>query len=703
MAQDFGSNQVTLLKRKIERLRRQRFLLALPILILTFPVSVPALLIFEKIRKKRQRLVTIAARKNSAPVMPNNSRVTSTQDVLIWCPIAVAGLTTQLTQLTEILRNAGVDYRVSYHIEPTTDHPEVSHWIEPDAIRNPKVVFYMERYEPFDCGFLSSYHVFYVNLDWLSATSIAYARVYADLVLVPTPYHFSKIADLFPNSRVLHQPWPPAGTIESPVLSNDQNSGPIRVLYIGNDYNERSRKSPYEVVEAILACDRSDLIFDLKFRSPLPLNVHRKLTKCPNVDRVLDCSVTSRHIEKLYREADVNLIPNASEGNGLSILESLSKGVVPVVLDGHPMKDVVSSETAYFLECEQVGVKEFAPLYRTTTEALSRFFCELDVTGIRSRKRAIQDVQKDLAERKLALERLVRDVLAENGLISSTLDRSKDDPAPPNGLFRDRPSYISKPTEKIDVFLTTSRRADLLERSLEALVTAMKASPYRHRLTVMVDGSDRETEAILEKHRDTIFQCNWTRDRLGLPYAWNNIIDISCNMASRTEVVPDFLCYLQDDCLIVRPDMFFEDLVDLAEAIDPTQLGFVSGYFSGVHPGFKRMFRDRREVVISDSVDGKNFMARPKTLYGIGKLTWWFDDGEPRGNPGPSRGSHFDLWQWNESPNCLRVQGRVNAIRPGLCRHIGENSETSTWGNDTSDAANEKRVSQGRAYRTRQD
>ncbi len=743
MAQDHRDDQILRLRAYVEKLKLQRTILLIPAVLLTLPISIPAIVLFY-IRRHRQMTleeednrVTAAERKAQRalaeadearqaleerkeidhrywlarrservpPKMPLVQAREAAEDVLIWCPIAVAGLTSQLDQLTEVLRNEGVGYRISYHHPPTAKHPETINWINPDQIRNPRVVFFMERYVPFETGFLDSFHVYYVNLDWLSPESISPARVYADLVIAPTPYRFDELRELFSNSKVLNLPWPSGHSIEQPKLPPPDDAAPLRLLYVGNEYDAKSRKSPVEVVDAILSCDRSDLRIDLKFRSALPADIRARLESCELVDRIIDHPVTSRHMEELYRRADINLIPNTSEGNGLSILEALSKGVVPAVLDGHPMKDVVDSSTSYFIDCAKVGDKRYAPQYQTTADAILSFLNAVSSDGVRQRKQKIAELQIDLAAREVQFQDLVRAVLAINGIISPP-DLVETEPGPADAEESPvaRTSWYKpyqKETNLIDVFITTSKRAILFETSLVALLDAVRASPYEHRVTVLVDGLDPETDAVIDRHRESIFQCLWTSNRQGLPYSWNTILDISDNMAARTEKVPEFICYIQDDCQIVRPDSYFQDMVAVAEAFEPSQLGFISGFFTEVHSGYARDRAAGREIVLSDSIDGKNFMARPKVLNSIGKLNWWFPNGDRRGNPGPDRGSHFDLWQWKESPRCLIAQGRVNAILPGLCTHIADGPEASTWSNDTTAEATSARVSENRVYRTR--
>ena len=260
---------------------------------------------------------------------------------------------------------------------------------------------------------------------------------------------------------------------------------------------------------------------------------------------------------------------------------------------------------------------------------------------------------------------------------------------------------FAKPTSQVDILLTASRRPPFLKRSLDGLVQAMDASPYRHRLTVTVDGIDDETSAILYNHRYSIHQVLWTRTREGLPYIWNSACDLMRNLTARTELRPDYVCYIQEDCLIDAPAEYFSTMVEVAESADPGLLGFVSSYYCELHPDFASIERNGRELVFSDPVDGKNFLARPSVLASIGPVDWWFEDGMRRGNPGPDRGSHFDLWQWRDSPNALTTQARISVILPGLCHHLAADPSLSTWSNDTRPIRVRERILAGKVYKTR--
>jgi hypothetical protein len=193
----------------------------------------------------------------------------------------------------------------------------------------------------------------------------------------------------------------------------------------------------------------------------------------------------------------------------------------------------------------------------------------------------------------------------------------------------------------------------------------------------------------------------WTKNQQGLPYVWNSLNNLLRNTINRTELSPDYVCYIQDDCYISDPLIYFDAMVGVAADAMAGYLGFVSGYYTEVHPGFADFDWRGHRVIASDSIDGKNFMASPEVLNSTGGLTWWFNDGTRRGNPGPVRGSHFDLWQWKEAPNSLMQQSRISLVLPDLCQHIAGRAEESTWNNDTTDDAVKRRIEARKIYETR--
>jgi hypothetical protein len=651
------------------------------------------------------------------PKKSDTPREKQADTILLWAPISTAGLTVQLEQVTKLLDKLKFPYKISYHMKPRVDHPLRKHWIEPRDIEQPKVVIYFERFVQFDRGFEGALKVFYMNLDWLAPHTLSLAQVHAKIVLCPTPYRLEELQETFSNSQVVHLPWPSKfEPRESEVKTNRDE--PIRVLYVGNDYDDVSRKHPFAVVEAIERLERTDILFDLKFRTPLPQAVRERLLQNPRVASVVDWSTDHSVVEDMYKHADINLIPNACEGNGLSILEAWSSGTVPAVLDGHPMKDVTSPENSYRIACEEDGTKEYAPFYRTTGNDILAFLNGLDWDEVMAKKATVRDMIPQLKQRETDLEKTIESIALLGGIRTKGLrmrtqnahlpSKKYKDWKPRSGarvkdlLFKDEgQTTLMRRPQHVDVLLTTSRRPWCLRESLGQLLKAMRLSPFQHRLFVAIDTLDPGTLAIINQHSAEIDQVLWTKDQHGLPYTWNSLKDLLRNTINRSAIKPDYVCYIQDDCYINDPGTYFEKMAGIAYETMPGYVGFVSGYYTEVHPGWAEFDWKGTQVIASDSIDGKNFMAPPELMESTGPLTWWFKDGMRRGNPGPIRGSHFDLWQWKESPNALTTQTRISLVLPELCSHIAAKAEDSTWNNDTTDEAVQKRIDADRVYQTR--
>lgn len=654
-----------------------------------------------------------------APAKARFPRDRQNNVVLLWAPISTAGLTVQLEQVAHILKENKFDFQISYHMKPRVDHPLVKHWVDPRDIDSPKLVIYFERFVEFDRGFDAAFKVFYLNLDWLSNKTLAAARTHANLVLCPTPYLLDELSEEFRNSKVVYLPWP--AQIAPKEMSSEATAGtnqPIRVLYVGNDYDEISRKHPFAVVEAVGKLQRDDLIVDLKFRTALPEEVRARLAANPCVGEIVDWSADYDVVEQMYDRADVNLIPNACEGNGLSILESWASGTVPAVLDGHPMKDVTSDDNSFRLACVQTGDQERAPYYKTSPEQIFDFLQNLTREALNERIEGVQAMRSVLQEREDDLKRCITSCVMMSGLRTRGLrDRIENVHLPsgpyksmkPRGgdrvrdlMFKDegQAKFVRKP-RLIDVLLTTSRRPWCLSRALQQLTEAMRASPYEHRLFVAVDQIEASTTALLQQYSYAIEQVLWTNSQMGLPYTWNALNELQQATVRRSELRPDYICYIQDDCELNDPATYFETMGSVAHAAMPGYLGFVSGFYTEVHPGFADFDWKGHRMIATDSIDGKNFMGTPEVISSIGPLTWQFSDGMRRGNPGPVRGSHFDLWQWKESTNSLLQQKRISLLLPDLCRHSAQSAAQSTWNNDTTDSSTAKRIAADRVYKTR--
>jgi hypothetical protein len=262
-----------------------------------------------------------------------------------------------------------------------------------------------------------------------------------------------------------------------------------------------------------------------------------------------------------------------------------------------------------------------------------------------------------------------------------------------------RKKKVIKDDQLIDIYLTTFKRPTLLQLTLSSLFDAIRASPFNHRVIILADALDPETNGIIEQYRSQVFILS-TPTPMGLPFMFNMIHDFHKNLIHRSERAPKLICYLQDDCIITYPQEFFKILSEVADhALPSKKLAFISGFYTPLHPGFSKRIFNNFTLVESDSIDGKNLVCTPELLESIGPISWYNKKGNRRGNPGPI-GSGFDLWQWRDAPNSTLAQKRINLIIPGLIDTIG--AKKSTWGNESDDLeVINQRLLSGKIYNTR--
>ena len=661
--------------------------------IITFPLRRKIGL--TRVKKKSVKTSPTVTERSSFKKKTPNVQKKHEVDVLIYGPIATAGLTTQVHQLVDFCKKYSLDFQITSKISPEIkNNPLLEYYVPVKQAAKPKIIFFLERMDKRVPGFENAFKVFYTNLDWLRPEDKVVGIQFADLVIHPVEYRFEQIKETFKNAKSMVLKWPAISEFEFLPPETDLSSkDQINVLYVGNDIDKKSRKHPYEVIESIRRCKNTKLKFWLKFRSEIPAEYKAALLKLKNVEYLCDHRISDEEMEGLYERCHVNLIPNASEGNGLSILEAIAKGVVPITLDGYPMKDVVKNEFGYRISCEQVGEKRAGPEYHASVEDIVATFEEITMAGLNEKRVQLRIAQSEFFQRGEVFEKSILEI------IQTQVD-IKGIEISPDQRIEYRRQYC-KPVSQIDVYLTTCRRPDYLKDTLETVLLACDASPYNHRIFVMADNLDIETWQVLSKHIERISVIT-SNVQLGLPFMFNTIHDHHWTLAHRSEIHADFICYIQDDCKINYPEEYFETMVSVHEHFDVRlRPGYVSGFHCRLHPGFlKSEFRDNT-VLLSDSIDGKNFMVRPSLLRKVGKLTWYDKQGNRRGNPGPDTGSHFDLWQWKESDNSLMKQKRTNLILPGLCSHLGMAKENSSWNNDTTESHIDTRIDEGRVYDTR--
>lgn len=256
----------------------------------------------------------------------------------------------------------------------------------------------------------------------------------------------------------------------------------------------------------------------------------------------------------------------------------------------------------------------------------------------------------------------------------------------------------------IDVYMSTFNRFKFFKKSFKSIFKACKYSSYRHRIVVIVDRVEFKTLLFVMRFYRYIHIVT-IPDQLGLPFVFNLILNYARLMEGRSEITPKYICYIQDDCIVQDVNNFFSVLDAVYnETSKKNKVAYISGFYTPIHPGFDKIKANNLTVVLSDSLDGKHIMAPPYVFQSVGELSPTLPNGRRRGNPGPKYGSHFDLWQWKESPNSTMKQKMINVCIPGLVTTIACSANDSTWNNasDNSEYIKE-RIKVGKIYNTREE
>lgn len=230
----------------------------------------------------------------------------------------------------------------------------------------------------------------------------------------------------------------------------------------------------------------------------------------------------------------------------------------------------------------------------------------------------------------------------------------------------------------IYLFITTKQRPQELASCLESLKSqVMGAGHYEFKCFLLADEIEQATYEVYKDHLDWVSLISLTGTN-GLPLLYNMMLDILVTYKARHEQRIDYVCYFQDDVVISASDRYFDIAVN---ALDNSgeDVDFFTGFYTPLHPGFDKKLIGKDEFILSDSIDGKNFFCAYDTLTRIGYLPDRFDNGLKRGNPGPVKGSGFDLYLWKDALNSSSNVKKVNLCKKDLVKTIG--AKNSTWGN----------------------
>ncbi|MFH1134353.1 MAG: glycosyltransferase [Nanoarchaeota archaeon] len=589
-------------------------------------------------------------------------------DILIYAPINCQGLTTQVSQFVKCFKKLDLTYRVTHKYRPLVKHPLNDKFISSINFGKPRIIIFMENIPRFMKPYNIGYKILYINLDCLTDKLILLGNRYCDQIIYPIKFGEGRIRGYFPSLNIKTIDWPPISKVTTKKRLLSEKS--INVLYIGNDFDYISRKNPLNVLKAIEQNKNNKLKFLLKFRSKVPKPIAERIKKNKNIIYFSDEYLSDIEIEHLYEKSHANLIPNESEGLGLSILESVAKGVIPIVLDGSPMNKIINKNIGYLIPITQKINKGKWFAYKTNEKMICLILNKINEKDIQKKRNNILLFQKKLIKRK-------------------------------NKFFQEI-IEISKNRRIIDVYVSTCYKSKFFYITFPRIIKAVEKSPYKHRIIVLIDVLTPQIYKFLKKYLTQI-NIIATNESLGLPFMGNLILDYETNLECRTEKQTDYICYIQDDCYIKYPEHYFSFMVKVYEHLLPiNRTGFLSGYYTPIMPAFYKKKFENQTILFSDTAIAVNLFGQLSLFKTIGKMPTRFQNGDKRGNPGPTLGSGYDLWQFRDSPHSTIKQKKTNIIIVGLCEHLGKKTSDSTWNNKAiSKKEVLKRIRKRETYQTR--
>jgi len=216
-----------------------------------------------------------------------------------------------------------------------------------------------------------------------------------------------------------------------------------------------------------------------------------------------------------------------------------------------------------------------------------------------------------------------------------------------------RTDYIEKcdRPSNIDLLLTSYKRFEFFEDAFNNIKHHADLSKHKVRVHVVIDNNinDPRYFDLLRKNNITLFSYE---ENLGLPFIMNSFRDMIHRRNKRLPLHSDFIAYFQDDTCIFSKENYFDKMVAIYNNFDNNRLGFISGFFNEIHPGYQTIHSKDGELRLSNSIDGKNFFCDAKFFLNIKEQPDLNKNSKKYGNPSKYRGSNFDIWLWNFSGAC---------------------------------------------------
>ena len=226
----------------------------------------------------------------------------------------------------------------------------------------------------------------------------------------------------------------------------------------------------------------------------------------------------------------------------------------------------------------------------------------------------------------------------------------------------------------VDIFITTSGRVELFEKSFKSFLEATPRELYR--LTIVIDGGmekGHSGEAFL--HADHVL---WHKNCLGLGPSINQALSHIATLNSYFDnQKSDFICMLQDD--VEYTPQWLEKLLKVHGMFHKSKkLGFVSGHEAPEHERTSELKYGQDTLYFKPWIRATNMMATTEyflSMFPIPRIDP--ETGRERARPHNGMGSSVDWWFIRNADNSVCKTGRTNLVYPGLIKHVG--NKDSTW------------------------
>ncbi|MBS1596768.1 MAG: glycosyltransferase family 4 protein [Bacteroidetes bacterium] len=203
--------------------------------------------------------------------------------------------------------------------------------------RNPKKIIYLVH----DYFYIQNALQYEPVID----TAIAHSSFFKDILCTAEPFKYSAKAYFIPY-----------GVEQQPIEKINKGSGNINLVFLGRWVEEKGVLMLH-VIESMLAAKGVQANWTIIGSGPCEVQLKQQWKENNNV--VFINPPTTGEVYAILNNQDVLVLPTGFEGTPVSILESISNGVVPVVSDlPGGIRDIVDDSIGY--RCQPGVPSEFA-------------------------------------------------------------------------------------------------------------------------------------------------------------------------------------------------------------------------------------------------------------------------------------------------------------------------------------------------------